>query len=92
VVGKCDRLALEQIVDNLLSNALEAAEASPQERIAEAITSFTRSMSFVYLHLALYAAWILANLGVLPGSRDSIRLLSSLRWWLRSRPSSSPPS
>jgi uncharacterized membrane protein len=24
-------------------------------------------MSFVYLHLALYTAWILANLGVLPG-------------------------
>jgi len=45
----------------------EAASATRQERIAEAITSFTGSMRFVYLHLALYAAWILANLGIVPG-------------------------
>ena len=45
----------------------EAATATRQERLAEAITSFTGSMQFVYLHLALYAAWILINLGVLPG-------------------------
>ncbi|WP_424813453.1 DUF1003 domain-containing protein [Roseococcus sp. YIM B11640] len=32
-----------------------------------AITSFTGSMSFVYLHLALYGAWILVNLGLVPG-------------------------
>jgi uncharacterized membrane protein len=45
----------------------EATSATRQERLAEAITSFTGSMPFVYLHLALYAAWILVNLGVPPG-------------------------
>ena len=45
----------------------EAANATREERIAEAITGFTGSMRFVYLHLALYGAWILANLGVIPG-------------------------
>jgi uncharacterized membrane protein len=45
----------------------EAAFATRQERLAEAITSFTGSMPFVYLHVALYVAWILANLGFMPG-------------------------
>jgi uncharacterized membrane protein len=45
----------------------EAASTTRQERLAEAITSFTGSMRFVYLHLALYATWILVNLGVVPG-------------------------
>ena len=45
----------------------EAGNATRQEKLAEAITSFTGSMTFVYLHLALYSAWIVANLGVLRG-------------------------
>jgi uncharacterized membrane protein len=45
----------------------EAAAATQEERVAEAITSFTGSMRFVYLHLALFGAWILVNLGVVPG-------------------------
>lgn len=45
----------------------EAASKTREERIADAITSFTGSMAFVYLHLALYGAWILANLGIIPG-------------------------
>jgi uncharacterized membrane protein len=45
----------------------EAASATREERVAQAITSFTGSMRFVYLHLALYGAWILLNLGVVPG-------------------------
>jgi uncharacterized membrane protein len=44
----------------------EASEATREERIAEVITRFTGSMTFVYLHLALYAAWILINLGLIP--------------------------
>jgi uncharacterized membrane protein len=44
----------------------EAASATRQERLAEAITSFTGSMPFVYLHLAIYTSWILINLGVVP--------------------------
>jgi uncharacterized membrane protein len=45
----------------------ESASATRQERLAEAITSFTGSMRFVYLHLALYTVWILVNLGAAPG-------------------------
>lgn len=45
----------------------EAAAATREERIAGAITGFTGSMRFVYLHLALYGAWIVVNLGVVPG-------------------------
>ena len=45
----------------------EATHATRQERLAEAITSFAGSMSFVYLHLGIYAAWIALNLGLIPG-------------------------
>jgi len=45
----------------------DATSATREERIAQAITNFTGSMRFVYLHLVLYGAWILANLGVIPG-------------------------
>jgi uncharacterized membrane protein len=41
--------------------------ATAEERIAEAITRFTGSMRFVYLHLAFFGFWIVANLGWLPG-------------------------
>jgi len=44
----------------------EAAAATAEQRIAEAITAFTGSMTFVYLHLVLYGCWILVNLGVVP--------------------------
>ena len=45
----------------------EAASATRQERLAEAITAFTGSMTFVYIHIALYAVWILINVGIIPG-------------------------
>jgi uncharacterized membrane protein len=45
----------------------EAAAATREERIAQAITQFTGSMTFVYIHLAFYSAWILVNLGFIPG-------------------------
>jgi uncharacterized membrane protein len=45
----------------------EAAAATRQERVVEAITAFMGSMPFVYLHLTLYGAWILMNLGFVPG-------------------------
>jgi uncharacterized membrane protein len=45
----------------------EAASATRQDRIAEAITRFTGSMLFVYLHLAVYGVWIIVNLGLIPG-------------------------
>lgn len=45
----------------------EEQQASTQERIAEAITRFTGSMAFVYLHLALFGAWVAFNLGIVAG-------------------------
>ena len=42
---------------------------SRQEAIADAITRFTGSMTFVYLHAAIFGGWILVNTGVVPGVR-----------------------
>jgi uncharacterized membrane protein len=41
----------------------EEAHATPHERLANAITRFTGSMRFVWLHVAVYGFWIVANLG-----------------------------
>src|SRR3954462_1943631 len=45
----------------------EQTEATAEERIADADTPFTGSMRFVYLHLAFFGFWIVANLGWVPG-------------------------
>jgi uncharacterized membrane protein len=47
----------------------EAARAPLEERLAAAVTQFSGSMRFVYVHVALYGLWILANLGWVPGVR-----------------------
>jgi uncharacterized membrane protein len=44
----------------------EASQRSGQEKVADAITRFTGSLSFVYLHLALVAAWVAVNAGLTP--------------------------
>jgi len=43
----------------------EEAEAGFEQRIADAITRFTGSMPFVYLHLVLFGLWIAINLGTI---------------------------
>lgn len=45
----------------------EDETASLQERIAGRVTAFTGSMVFVYVHLAIVAAWVGVNLGLVPG-------------------------
>lgn len=45
----------------------EEAAATLEERIAGGITRFSGSMRFVYVHIVVYGAWILVNLGVVPG-------------------------
>ena len=45
----------------------EDAAATFEERIAGAITRFSGTMRFVYLHIVVYGFWILANPGVIPG-------------------------
>jgi len=47
----------------------EEREAGPQQKIADAITRFTGSMSFVYLHLLVFGFWIVANLHLVPSLR-----------------------
>ncbi len=37
-----------------------------QDRVADAITTFTGSMTFVYLHLVIFGLWIVINLGWIP--------------------------
>ena len=37
-----------------------------QQRAADAITRFTGSMTFVYIHLVLFGAWIVSNLPGVP--------------------------
>jgi uncharacterized membrane protein len=44
----------------------EEAAKSPQDRIADVITRFTGSMRFVWLHVAIFGAWIVVNLGWTP--------------------------
>jgi uncharacterized membrane protein len=45
----------------------EEATASFEERIGGAITRFSGTMRFVYLHVIAYGFWIAANLGFVPG-------------------------
>jgi uncharacterized membrane protein len=44
----------------------EEDRATAQERLADAITRFSGSMLFVYLHLTIFGFWIVANLGWVP--------------------------
>jgi uncharacterized membrane protein len=44
----------------------EETKKRPQDRIADAITRFTGSMTFVYVHVVMFGLWIVINLGWLP--------------------------
>ena len=46
----------------------EEQKARPQDKIAAAVTAFTGSMTFVYVHLAILAAWVAVNAGLIPGA------------------------
>ena len=47
----------------------EERRRSAQERMSDAITRFTGSMRFVYIHAVLFGGWIVWNLGWVPGAR-----------------------
>jgi len=58
---------LARNITNLVEMRQRAArERSTQDRIADAITGFTGSMTFVALHAVLFGVWILVNLGLMP--------------------------
>ena len=50
----------------LARRQMEERGKGAQDRMADRITRFTGSMRFVYLHLALFGAWIVVNLGWTP--------------------------
>lgn len=60
--------ALQRNIEALVERQRrEQSKASVQQKVADAITAFTGSMSFVYLHLAFFGMWIAANLHWIPG-------------------------
>jgi len=60
--------ALRDNIETLSARAREDAVNAPlSHRIAERITAFTGSMTFVIVHLVLFGFWILANTMTLPG-------------------------
>ena len=60
--------ALRRNIEALRERRRHEAENRPvSDRLADAITGFTGSMRFVFLHLAVYGFWIVANLGWVPG-------------------------
>jgi uncharacterized membrane protein len=59
---------LERNIEALIEKQrTERSEATLQQKTADAITAFTGSMPFVYLHLTVFGVWIVANLHWLPG-------------------------
>jgi uncharacterized membrane protein len=64
-----DRLsnALQRNIEAMeVRRSRQAAKATRQERVVEAITAFMGSMPFVYLHLVIYGGWIVMNLSIVP--------------------------
>jgi uncharacterized membrane protein len=60
--------ALRRNIDALRRRREEQeGRAALDERLARAVTRFAGSMRFVYVHGLLYGAWIVANLGWVPG-------------------------
>jgi uncharacterized membrane protein len=60
--------ALERNIDALAArHRAECARAPASARIADAMTRCTGSLTFVGLHLAMVAAWVAINLGLVPG-------------------------
>jgi uncharacterized membrane protein len=58
---------VERNIEALLQRRRAEEEARAfDERIAQAVSRFTGSMRFVYIHLALFGLWIAVNLGLTP--------------------------
>ena len=49
-------------------NRKEAADARIQDKLAGAVTRFTGSMTFVYVHLAILILWVGVNTGLAPAA------------------------
>ncbi len=65
---------LDRVLSRNIRALLEARRAAEEQRtreqrIADAITRFTGSMAFVYLHAAIFSVWIIVNLRLVPWIR-----------------------
>ncbi len=65
---KGDNPALSKVIERNIRTIIRlrlkaARERSSQDRIADAITSFSGSMVFVYVHIVWFGIWILLNTG-----------------------------
>ncbi len=65
-----DNPALSKVIERNIRTIIRlrlkaAGERSLQDRIADAITSFSGRMIFAYVHVAWFAIWILLNTGSL---------------------------
>jgi uncharacterized membrane protein len=65
-----ERTTMAKVVERNIRSLLdqrkrEELNKSAQERIADTITRFAGSMSFVYIHLCLFGIWIIWNLKLL---------------------------
>ena len=65
---KDDNPALSRVIERnirtiILLRRKAAQERSRQERIADAITSFSGRMLFVYVHIVWFGVWIILNSG-----------------------------
>jgi uncharacterized membrane protein len=63
-----DNPALSKVIERNIRTIIhlrtkDANERSPQNRIADAITTFSGRMVFVYVHIAWFGLWILLNTG-----------------------------
>lgn len=63
-----DNPALSQIIERNIRTMIRLrlkadSERSRQDRAADAITAFSGSMVFVYLHIAWFSVWVLINTG-----------------------------
>jgi uncharacterized membrane protein len=57
--------AIEKYIRTIVHMRLKAArERTPEQRLADAITSFSGRMAFVYIHIAWFSIWILLNSGL----------------------------
>src|SRR3712207_4965019 len=68
---RADSGGFGQVLARNISTLVELRKRSDrrkgtQDRIADTITGFTGSMTFVYIHALLFGAWIVWNLGLLP--------------------------
>jgi uncharacterized membrane protein len=57
--------AIERYIRTIVHMRLKAArERTPEQRLADAVTSLSGRMAFVYIHLVWFSIWILLNSGL----------------------------